>query len=155
MRVDIATAAVQTAHGHGQIAFAHPSNIEGVKVVLASGVDVLAHTPDTTDGISDEVIARMARQASMIPTLKMFGSTVTKKPAYLQPIYNLVRGFRADGGNLLFGTDVGYMTDYTTEDEFDALAQCGLGCGRHTQDAHSCAGGANGCGKHKRNVNAR
>jgi imidazolonepropionase-like amidohydrolase len=127
MRVDIATAAVETAHGHGQIAFAHPSNIEGVKVVLASGVDVLAHTPDTTDGISDEVIARMARQASMIPTLKMFGSTVTKKPAYLQPIYNIVRGFRADGGNLLFGTDVGYMTDYTTEDEFDALAQCGLG----------------------------
>ena len=62
----------------------------------------------------------------MIPTLKMFGSTVTKKPAYLEPSYSIVRRFRASGGNLLFGTDVGYMPDYSTEDEFDALANCGL-----------------------------
>ena len=27
----------------------------------------------------------------------------------------------------MFGTDVGYMTDYSTEGEFQALAQCGLG----------------------------
>ena len=27
---------------------------------------------------------------------------------------------------LLFGTDVGYMTDYSTEHEFRALAECGL-----------------------------
>jgi imidazolonepropionase-like amidohydrolase len=27
---------------------------------------------------------------------------------------------------LLFGTDVGYMTDYSTEDKFRALQQCGL-----------------------------
>ena len=26
----------------------------------------------------------------------------------------------------IFGTDVGYMHDYTTGDEFDALGQCGL-----------------------------
>jgi imidazolonepropionase-like amidohydrolase len=26
----------------------------------------------------------------------------------------------------LFGTDVGYMTDYSTEDEFPALAECGF-----------------------------
>jgi imidazolonepropionase-like amidohydrolase len=68
----------------------------------------------------------MAQKASMIPTLKMFGSTVTKKPAYLDPIYGIVRRFRASGGNLLFGTDVGYMPDYSTQDEFDALANCGL-----------------------------
>jgi imidazolonepropionase-like amidohydrolase len=126
MRVDIAREAVETAHLNRQIAFAHPSNLDGVNVALASGVDVLAHTPDTTDGINDELIGRMAEKAAMIPTLKMFGSTVTKKPSYLEPIYNIVRRFRADGGNLLFGTDVGYMTDYSTRDEFDALAQCGL-----------------------------
>ena len=126
MRVDIAQAAVDIAHRHSQIAFAHPSNLDGVNVALTSGVDVLAHTPDTTDGIDDTVIAQMAQKASMIPTLKMFGSTVTKKPAYLDPIYGIVRRFRVDGGNLLFGTDVGYMTDYSTEDEFDALANCGL-----------------------------
>ena len=126
MREDIARAAVQVAHQRGQIAFAHPSNIEGVQVALASGVEVLAHAPDTTEGIDDALIAEMAGQATMIPTLKMFATTVTKNPAYLEPIYRVVRRFHADGGNLMFGTDVGYMADYSTRDEFAALARCGL-----------------------------
>src|SRR5690348_12708105 len=126
MRVDIAQAAVNAAHHHGQIAFAHPSNLEGVKVALESGVDVLAHAPDTTDGIDDALISTMARKAVMIPTLKMFATTVTTKPEYLDPIYDVVRRFNADGGLLMFGTDVGYMTDYSTTDEFTALEKCGL-----------------------------
>jgi len=68
----------------------------------------------------------VARHMAMIPTLKMFATTVTTNPAYLEPIYAEVRQFHALGGELLFGTDVGYMTDYRTEDEFRALAQCGL-----------------------------
>ena len=62
MRVDIARAAVNMAHQHGQIAFAHPSNVDGVNVALKSGVDVLAHTPDTTDGIDDRLIESMAKK---------------------------------------------------------------------------------------------
>ena len=63
---------------------------------------------------------------AMAPTLKMFGTTVTKDPGFLDPIYAEVRQFHADGGQLLFGTDVGYMTDYSTDDEFRALASSGL-----------------------------
>jgi imidazolonepropionase-like amidohydrolase len=126
MRVDIARAAVQIAHQRGKIAFAHPSNVEGVKVALASGVDVLAHAPDTTDGIDDALIEEMANKTVMVPTLKMFATTVTKSPAYLDPIYDIVRRFRNDGGTLMFGTDVGYMTDYSTNDEISALKECGL-----------------------------
>lgn len=126
MREEIARAAVEVAHRHGQIAFAHPSNLEGVRVALSSGVDVLAHASDTTDGIDDALIAEMARKATMIPTLKMFATTVTKNSAYLDPIYSVVRRFHEDGGHLMFGTDVGYMTDYSTRDEFVALAKCGL-----------------------------
>jgi imidazolonepropionase-like amidohydrolase len=62
----------------------------------------------------------------MIPTLKMFATTVTKNPHYLNPIYAEVNRFHSLGGQLIFGTDVGYMTDYSTEDEFSALAKCGL-----------------------------
>src|SRR5581483_4830528 len=91
----------EVAHKHGQIAFAHPSNLEGVKVARDSGVDVLAHAPDTTDGITDSFIAEMAHKASMIPTLKMFGTTVLKDPGYLDPIYSVVRRFHQDGGNLI------------------------------------------------------
>jgi len=66
------------------------------------------------------------RHMSMVPTLKMFGTTVTRNPHYLDPIYAEVRQFHADGGQLIFGTDVGYMTDYSTDDEFRALAASGL-----------------------------
>ena len=130
-----AAAAVEVAHRHGQLAFAHPSDADGARVAIASGVDVLAHAIDTTEGV-DEAFLQTAlhRQGAppmaMIPTLKMFRTTVTTNPAYLDPIYAQVREFHALGGELLFGTDVGYMTDYTTEDEFTALGKCGL-------DAHA------------------
>jgi imidazolonepropionase-like amidohydrolase len=90
-------------------------------------VDVLAHAPDSTEGVDAALLGSMvARHMAMIPTLKMFATTVTTDPAYLEPIYAEVRQFHALGGELLFGTDAGYMTDYRTEDEFRALAQCGL-----------------------------
>jgi imidazolonepropionase-like amidohydrolase len=37
-----------------------------------------------------------------------------------------VQQFHQLGGTLLFGTDVGYMTDYTTEQEFVELGKSGL-----------------------------
>ena len=40
-----ARAAVEVAHRHGQLAFAHPSDLAGVLVARDSGVDVLAHAP--------------------------------------------------------------------------------------------------------------
>jgi imidazolonepropionase-like amidohydrolase len=63
---------------------------------------------------------------AMTPTLKMFSTTVSTNPGYLNPIYAEVRQFHELGGTLLFGTDVGYMTDYSTEGEFEALGKCGL-----------------------------
>ena len=122
-----ARAAVEVAHSHGQLAFAHPSNLAGVLVAMHSGVDVLAHAPDSPEGIDANLLQTIVdKHMSMVPTLKMFGTTVTKNPAYLDPIYAEVRQFHADGGRLIFGTDVGYMTDYTTEDEFRALELSGL-----------------------------
>jgi imidazolonepropionase-like amidohydrolase len=123
----IARAAVKVAHRHGQLAYSHPSNFAGTKVAIESGVDVLAHAPDTPEGIDTALLQSMVdRHMAMIPTLKMFATTVTTKPEYLLPIYAEVRQFHALGGQLMFGTDVGYMTDYTTDDEFRALAQSGL-----------------------------
>ncbi len=122
-----ARAAVEVAHIHGQLAFAHPSNLAGVLIAMNSGVDVLAHAADDTQGVDAKRLQTMVdRHMAMVPTLKMFGTTVTRNPRYLDPIYAEVRQFHADGGQLIFGTDVGYMTDYTTEDEFRALEQSGL-----------------------------
>ena len=127
MPLDIATAAVQRTHREGRLVFSHPSNFAGTKVAFDSGVDVLAHAPDTPDGIDAAFLQNMVQHhMAMVPTLKMFATTVTKNPHYLNPIYEEVRQFHQAGGQLIFGTDVGYMTDYTTDDEFAALAQCGL-----------------------------
>jgi len=127
MPVEIARAAAEAGHRHGQLVFSHPSDLAGTMVAVESGVDVLAHAPDSTGGIDAALLGRIVeKHMAMIPTLKMLATTVTKDPAYLQPIYGIVRQFHALGGELLFGTDVGYMTDYSTDDEFRALAGCGL-----------------------------
>ena len=122
-----ARAAVEVAHQHGQLAFAHPSDLAGVLVAMNSGVDVLAHAPSDPRGVDAKLLQTLVdKHMAMSPTLKMFGTTVTRDPGFLDPIYAEVRQFHADGGQLLFGTDVGYMTDYSTGDEFGALAQSGL-----------------------------
>jgi imidazolonepropionase-like amidohydrolase len=120
-------ARVAVAQRHRQLAFAHESNAAGVRVAMESGVDVLAHAADTATDVDEAMLREIvAKHMAMIPTLKMFRTTVTTKAAYLDPIYAQVRRFHELGGDLIFGTDVGYMTDYDTTDEFEALARCGL-----------------------------
>jgi imidazolonepropionase-like amidohydrolase len=127
MPLNIAQAAVTTSHLNGKLVFAHPSNLAGTQVAIQSGVDVLAHVPDATEGITPELFATMVKKnMGMTPTLKMFTTTVTSDPHYMDPMYEEVRTFRGLGGTLLFGTDVGYMEDYSTEGEFVALGKCGL-----------------------------
>jgi imidazolonepropionase-like amidohydrolase len=127
MPLNIAKAAVERTHLNGRLVFSHPSNLAGTQVAIASGVDVLAHAPDSPEGIDRALFTTAIHQnMAMISTLKMFATTVTKNPAYLDPIYAEVRQFHSLGGQLIFGTDVGYMRDYTTEDEFAALGKCGL-----------------------------
>lgn len=127
MPLNVASAAVETTHLNGRLVFAHPSNLEGTRVAIDSGVDVLAHAPDDTQGIDRTLFAGMVKKnMAMTPTLKMFATTVSTRPEYLDPIYGEVRTFHNLGGTLIFGTDVGYMTDYSTEGEFEALGKCGL-----------------------------
>ena len=42
MPVDITTEAVAAGHGHGQLVFAHTTNLAGTRVAMQNGVDVLA-----------------------------------------------------------------------------------------------------------------
>ena len=127
MPLEIARAAVSEAHAHGRLVYSHASNFAGTRIATEAGVDVLAHPPDSAGGIDDAVLRSMVdRRMSMTPTLKMFADTASSSPTYLAPIYEVVRRFRELGGGLLFGTDVGYLTDYGTVDEYRALSRCGL-----------------------------
>src|SRR5512146_1253784 len=68
MSAAIASAAATEAHRHHQLVFAHPTNLEGVRVAMDSGVDVLAHAPEVTDGIDDRLLRNLvARHTAIIP----------------------------------------------------------------------------------------
>lgn len=127
MPLPIARAATAAAHERARLVFTHASNLAGVRVAQRASVDVLAHPPDATSGVDDALLQGLvAQRMSMIPTLKMFGTVAGADPEYLRPIHAVVRRFREFGGELLFGTDVGFMSDYSTEEEFRALVDCGL-----------------------------
>jgi len=122
MSVPIAKAAADEAHRHGQLVFAHTSNLEGTRVAVESGVDVLAHAPEQFEGINESFLRTMvARHMTMIPTLKLFS-----RDDNIPQIRAEVKRFRSLGGRLVYGTDTGFLPDYDQGEEFRQLAQSGV-----------------------------
>lgn len=73
MPLDVARAAATEAHREGRLVFAHPSNMEGVKIALDAGVDVLAHTASAAEAWSPDLIAEIRKhKISVVPTLKLW-----------------------------------------------------------------------------------
>jgi len=73
----------------------------------------------------------MKKNIAVIPTLKLFkyearhGRQAWAKP-FIDAGVDQLRAFAAAGGTVLFGTDVGYMEDYDTADEYRLMAEAGL-----------------------------
>ncbi len=124
MRLDIVQAAVNEAHRKGKLVFAHPSTIEGVKLVLKGHVDVLAHTIEGPADWTRDVVSRLkAANVSLIPTLALFNSPTEINEGILHE----VKSYADAGGTILFGTDIGYLTNYTDlTREFALLKRAGL-----------------------------
>jgi imidazolonepropionase-like amidohydrolase len=134
MRVDIAKAVVEEAHRRGKPAFAHPSNLAGLNVAIDSGVDILAHTTAMDGGgpagWSADLIARLrARNMALIPTMtlfeveaKKFGGSPESLARTVKMITAEVHDYAAAGGQILFGTDVGYTDAYDTSEEYRLMS---------------------------------
>ena len=135
MRIDIAKAVVAQAHQRGKPAFAHPSNLAGLNVAIESGVDVLAHTTamdggDAPAAWSNQLIARMrAHKMALIPTMTLFEVEARKsgeKPDDLERVITMitaeVKSYAAAGGQILFGTDVGYTDAFDTTEEYRLMS---------------------------------
>jgi imidazolonepropionase-like amidohydrolase len=122
MSLEIAKAAAQAGHDHQQLVFAHPSDLQGVQIAMDSGVDVLAHAPDTIAGVDAELVNKMvSRHMAMTPTLKLFSAS-----SHIDKIRDIVADFHRAGGKLLFGTDTGFLTDYDVTEEYQQLQLAGL-----------------------------
>ncbi len=137
MPLELVQAAVQTAHARGRFVIAHPSNSAGARVAIEGGVDILAHTfPSELDRRPwDPALPKMMRERGMalIPTLKLFPYELKKvdlPPAVVGIVLGngqaQLRAFADLGGQVLFGTDVGYMTEYDPTDEYVYMQGAGL-----------------------------
>ena len=131
MPLDQARALVEAAHADGKPVFAHPSNLAGLTVSMDSGVDVLAHTTPMTGPWPADLTARiLAHHMALIPTLtlfeveaKKFGEPQQELKSDLDAAVQQVDAYAKAGGQILFGTDVGYTDAYDTTEEYRQLAR--------------------------------
>jgi imidazolonepropionase-like amidohydrolase len=122
MPQEIASAATAEAHRHGALVFVHPSNGAGLEVALRAGVDVLAHAvEDTRDTTPDQWERLRAQKIALVPTLKLFGGR------FAWDVLDEVRDYARHGGEILFGTDVGYLRDFDPTAEYEFMGAAGLG----------------------------
>jgi imidazolonepropionase-like amidohydrolase len=135
MPAAVARAAADETHRQGKLVMAHPTNIDGLRGALAAGVDVLVHT---TLGMPDPwptplVAELVARKTSLVPTLKLWYFELAKtslpqpvRQALVEATQQQLKQYADAGGQVLFGTDVGYMTDFDPTDEYRLMAGAGL-----------------------------
>jgi imidazolonepropionase-like amidohydrolase len=130
---DVARAAVAEAHREGKLVWAHPSNIEGVQIAVDAGVDVLAHTTSSGEAWSQALLADVTNHnVSLVPTLKLWKYVTSGAPDpmigehMLQTGVAQLKDFSQVGGQVMFGTDVGFMGDYDPVDEYVYMARAGL-----------------------------
>ena len=133
MPLDLAKVIVSEAHGAGKPVFAHVSNDQGVEVAIQSGVDILAHTtPEDLWGPS--YAQRMvAAHMALTPTLTLWEVEAKKgnaSPAdiekYMSRAAKQLGAFYQAGGQVLFGTDIGYIEQFDTSEEFKWMSRAGM-----------------------------
>jgi len=131
MPVDQARALADAAHALGKPVFAHPSNLDGLNVSMDGGVDILAHTTPMTGPWSPELTSRiLAHHLALIPTLtlfeveaKKFGEPPEESKNDMDAAVQQVSVYSKAGGQILFGTDVGYIDTYDTTEEYVLLGR--------------------------------
>jgi imidazolonepropionase-like amidohydrolase len=132
----IVEAAARETHRRGRLVMAHPTDIPGIRAALAAGVDVLVHTTlgnEKTEWDATLIQAMLARDVAIVPTLKLWPYEL-KKSRVPERVIELatgdavgqLRAFAEAGGQVLFGTDVGYMTEYDPTDEYVYMLRAGL-----------------------------
>jgi imidazolonepropionase-like amidohydrolase len=126
MEVPVAKAAVDVAHARGKPVFAHPQNWTGVEVVIAAGVDVMAHTiPGGGPGYPPEQLARFKQHGTALtPTLSLFAKLPVPAMIAERLVNDSVaqlKSFSDNGGAVLFGTDVGFTKIYDTTLEYELM----------------------------------
>jgi imidazolonepropionase-like amidohydrolase len=134
MPLELAKPITAEAHSAGKPVFAHVSNNQGIEVALQSGVDILAHTTPTDDLWSPAFVQRMtAAHMALTPTLTLWdfeskkaNSSPDETEKWMSRAAEQLRAFSRAGGQVLFGTDVGYTQHFDTSEEFKWMSKAGM-----------------------------
>jgi imidazolonepropionase-like amidohydrolase len=132
MPLDLAQAIVTQAHRAGKPVFAHVSNNQGIEVALQSGVDILAHTTPADTPWSPAFAHRLvAAHMALTPTLTLWeveykGTSADALEKGMSLAAEQLGAFSQAGGQVLFGTDVGYIDRFDTSEEFKWMSRAGL-----------------------------
>ncbi|MGH8131596.1 MAG: amidohydrolase family protein [Steroidobacteraceae bacterium] len=133
MEPDIAMAAADETHRAGLPVLAHPTDIKGINIAIEAGVDVLVHTTIGRDRTSWEpalVSQLVSKNMALVPTLSLW-SYELKRAGLEERVAELatgdaveeLRAFAAAGGQALFGTDVGYVSEYDPTEEYRLMSR--------------------------------
>ena len=134
MPLDLAEAIAAAGHRAGKPVFAHVSNREGIEVAIQSGVDILAHTTPIDELWSPSLVGRLtAAHMALTPTLTLWYVESKKANASPQETEKWMSraalelgAFSRAGGQVLFGTDVGYIEHFDTSEEFTWMSNAGM-----------------------------
>jgi len=134
MDAAVASAIGKVARDRGQPVFAHATDAGGLVVALQAGADVLAHaTPASGPWDAATVQRLVAEGVALVPTLAMFELEIRREQVPEPVVQRLVgnaqaqvAALQAAGGQVLFGTDAGYIEDFDTTRELQLLAAAGL-----------------------------
>jgi hypothetical protein len=122
MPLELVKAVAAVAHARGKLLLAHPSDTAGLSSAIEGGVDVLTHVVESPGDVDASMVAEMRkRNMAVIPTLKLFGHNRNVDQLLAQ-----LRAYSEAGIPILFGTDVGFITDYDPALEYRLMDRAGL-----------------------------
>ena len=122
MPLALVKAVAMVAHSRGKLLLAHPSDAANLNSALAGGVDVLTYLIEMPGDIHPATVAEIKkRNVAVIPTLKLFSRNQN-----LDKLLRQLLAYSEAGVPILFGTDVGFLTDYDPATEYQLLDRAGL-----------------------------
>jgi imidazolonepropionase-like amidohydrolase len=124
-------AAVKEAHQLGKPVFVHPNTSADVLAALRAGVDVIAHTTPR-GGPWDETLLNAMKEhhAALTPTLWIWKwyarhDRRSAQDKIVDAALAQLRAWVANGGTVLFGTDLGAV-DPDPSEEYQLMARAGM-----------------------------
>lgn len=134
MPPELVMTAAKLTRQRNRILAAHPTNLEGAEIAVNHGVNLLVHSaPEDRNPWPEDLIVKMVqKRVGLIPTLKLYKwdleshGIITENHSLIETAVTQLKQYHQQGGIILFGTDLGYMTDYNPLDEWLLMQKAGL-----------------------------